>query len=77
LEIHQQFLAKSAPDRNLSDTGDLVKEFKLFWAMLADKGYKGAENRIRAFIPTKNPQEKHERQHNQLLGGERVICENC
>jgi len=45
LEIHQRYLSKPAVDRTLSDTGELVKEFRLFWAMLADKGYKGADNR--------------------------------
>jgi hypothetical protein len=36
-EIHRQYLAKPTADRNLSDTGDLIREHRLFWAMLANK----------------------------------------
>lgn len=41
-----------------------------------DKAYCGAEQRMRAIFPTKNPQTSAQIRRNDLISGERVMAEN-
>jgi len=76
IDIHQVFLQKSHADRQLTDAGEYNNEFKLYWALLADKGYVGSQNLIRAIVPTLNPSTRSETARNERIGEGCVICEN-
>jgi len=76
LEKLRAFLLKSTSDKRLEDTGELSEKYRLFWAVLMDKAYVGAEERVRAIIPKKAPQNQAENNRNERVGRERVMCEN-
>jgi len=69
-------LLKSTSDRRCEDTGEMVEKFRLYWGVLMDKAYVGAEERVRAIIPKKNPQTQTETSRNEKIGRDRVMCEN-
>lgn len=72
--IYEVFLLKTMEDINIPDP----LPNQLTWAILADKGYVGANERLRCVTPIKSsgtltPQEK---EYNNSLSSSRVICEN-
>jgi hypothetical protein len=75
-EQYKRFLEKEPGDELLTDPG----RSQTSWALLADKGYSGAEAYVRALIPKKctvaRPHTPEELAYNQRLSTARVICEN-
>lgn len=73
---YRDFLAKEPGDELLEDLDRGQDQ----WALLADKGYIGAEAYLRALIPKKStaarPLTPEEMAYNQRLSNARVICEN-
>jgi len=58
LDNLRRYLAKSTTDKRLQDVGENFEEFRTFWAVLMDKAYIGAEQRVRAIIPKKIQQQQ-------------------
>jgi len=50
--LHSNLL-KCTSDRRYEDTGEMAEKFRLYWAVLMDKAYVGAEERVQAIIPKK------------------------
>lgn len=73
---YRQFLEKEPGDELLFDP----EQNRDQWALLADKGYAGAESYLRALIPIKSstyrPLSPDELAYNHELSSARVVCEN-
>ncbi|KAH9118435.1 hypothetical protein AeMF1_008414 [Aphanomyces euteiches] len=72
--------AKRPNDYNLLDEGPLRTEYPDEWALLADKGYQGAQNTCRSIIPTRATQSNRMslqiEQTNERISSDRIIVEN-
>ena len=53
--FHDTALAKTEEKKDVSDTGILSDRYQDSWASLADKGYQGAVEFVRAIYPRKKP----------------------
>jgi hypothetical protein len=77
LEIYEKFLEKKGLDMNVNDQGELKDKYPKHWALLADKGYQGASEKIRAILPSKgNDLSREENARNKKIAKNRIICEN-
>ncbi|KAF0726311.1 hypothetical protein Ae201684P_001162 [Aphanomyces euteiches] len=79
-DFHRSQLAKQNDESNIRDDGPLVEIFSNQWIVLADKGYQGLANRLRAVTPVKRlPGSILSMEHEQLnadIATDRVIVEN-
>jgi hypothetical protein len=71
LPIYQEFLQKVDRDANLPDERGMLS-----WALMADKGYQGIQDRIRAVIPLRRDM-MLDQTNNAEIAIERIICENA
>ena len=77
LEIYEKFLEKKGSDMNTNDQGELKDRYPKHWALLVDKGYQGASEKIRAILPTKGKDlSREENARNKKIAKNRIICEN-
>ena len=77
VEIYKDFLSKKSSDKKIDDNGELKTKYPKLWALLADKGYQGASDLIRAIIPTKGDNiSKDDTLRNKKIARNRIICEN-
>ena len=59
------------------DQGELKDKYPKHWALLADKGYQGATEKIRAILPSKGKDlSREENTRNKKIAKNRIICEN-
>lgn len=74
LPTYELFLLKSPAEIHVEDS----LPNQLSWALLADKGYVGANERIRCVVPIKSvgPLTPEQKEYNDCLSSTRVICEN-
>jgi IS5 family transposase len=74
--FYRAFLEKELGDERIPDP----KPGQANWALLADKGYVGAQKYVRALIPKKalprRPLSETDLQNNRRLNSARVVCEN-
>ena len=52
--FHDMALAKTEDEKEVTDIGILSDKYPDSWALLADKGYQGAVEFVRAIYPRKN-----------------------
>ena len=77
IEIYEKFLEKKGSDMNVNDQGELKDKYPKHWALLADKGYQGASEKIRAILPSKGTNlSREENVRNKKIAKNRIICEN-
>lgn len=85
VEKYKAVLAKSRDERNSTnlenpDYGELSSEYPKQWALLADKGYQGAQEKCCAIIPKRKPKggelSQGDIDRNALIASDRVIVEN-
>lgn len=73
---HKQLSRKNDEDNGTTN----VEEGATKWAVLADKGYQGVQNSIRAVLPKKKPSFENllleARKKNKKIGTDRVIVKN-
>lgn len=71
---YELFLLKSPEEMPITDS----LPNQLSWALLADKGYVGADEQVRCLVPIKSngPLTQEEKDYNASLVSARVICEN-
>ena len=73
---YREFLEKRVDEEDFDDP----EQSQAHWALLADKGYTGAEAYLRALIPKKPTTLRaltaQEIAYNERLSSARVICEN-
>ncbi|KAH9092352.1 hypothetical protein LEN26_018454 [Aphanomyces euteiches] len=78
-DFHMKMRAKRPNDYNLLDEGPLRTEYPDEWALLADKGYQGAQNTCRSIIPTRATQSNRMslqiEQTNERISSDRIIVE--
>lgn len=76
----QRRIRKGYGEDEISDTGILLDEYPDYWAIIADKGYQGIANQLRAVTPKKRPQRGvltlSEVQTNRKISADRIIVEN-
>jgi len=53
VELYKKFLEKKGQDFKVKDDGEFKDKYPKLWALMADKGYQGACELIRAILPTK------------------------
>ena len=77
IEIYKSFLEKKGYEHKVEDKGELKQKYPKSWALMADKGYQGASDLMRAIIPVKGKDvSKEDNMRNKKLAKSRVICEN-
>jgi len=73
LAVYQDFLAKVDRDASIPDERGMLS-----WALMADKGYQGIQERIRAVIPARQDMDPQPSQEsNMAIASDRIICENA
>ena len=77
VDTYKDFLEKKGLDNNVVDNGELKTKYPKHWALMADKGYQGAVELIRAILPNKGKTLSREDQtRNKKIAKNRIICEN-
>ena len=80
LEIHKELTSKMTHAMTLEDTGLSREEYPVHWAIIANKGYQGAQENCRMILPNKKPRNGHlslsQKLYNQKLSSDRIIVEN-
>ncbi len=73
VHIFHSFLDKQEDEHSLNNPDPNEER----WAMLADKGYTGANAYVQAILPFKKKNLlQHEEEHNKKVSREHIICEN-
>ncbi|KAH9103357.1 hypothetical protein LEN26_015310 [Aphanomyces euteiches] len=79
-DFHRSQLVKQHDEVNIRDDGPLVDNFANQWIVLADKGYQGLSNHLRAVTPVKRSPGSiltvEQEQFNADIATDRVIVEN-
>ena len=77
---HKAELRKSPEERNVTDVSPLIEHFPRYWAVLMDKGYKGAAREVRALVAVKRPKGRDlaraEVNTNRKFSSDQIIVEN-
>jgi hypothetical protein len=77
VEGYKTFLEKKSSDHKVEDKGELKNKYPKHWALMADKGYQGAVELLRAILPCKGKEiTKEDTLRNKKIAKNRIICEN-
>lgn len=77
VEIYKEFLQKKGQDNKIKDVGELKEKYPKMWALMADKGYQGASELLRAILPEKGDElTEEDKVRNKKIAKNRIICEN-
>ena len=78
--FHDMALAKTEDEKEVTDIGILSDKYPDSWALLADKGYQGAVEFVRAIYPWKKPPRwllsAEDDAFNKKVSADRIIVEN-
>ena len=80
IATHKKRLLKHDDDKDIAESDLGSAEYPTYWAILADKGYEGADEMTRAITPYKKPirgvlsAEKED--FNRKLSSDRILVEN-
>ena len=78
--IHKLLLAKNSAESNTLDVGMHADRYPQEWAVLADKGYQGLQDIVRAIIPIKRPPRgvlsMSDEAFNRRVSSDRILVEN-